>query len=97
MIEAALGALYNKASSPKTSPGIYFLSNVGSYYPFMHDRLPDSTTYRQSTLSPYLITTSPFFSIFFSCIASIIMFFSDSSKLENIKDFSKFIFIFCLT
>jgi hypothetical protein len=29
-MEAALGALYNKASSPKTSPGIYFLKSVGS-------------------------------------------------------------------
>jgi len=29
-MEAALGALYNKANSPKASPGTYVFKNVGS-------------------------------------------------------------------
>jgi hypothetical protein len=31
LIDAALGALYNKASSPKDSPGMYVFNNLGSF------------------------------------------------------------------
>lgn len=33
LIVAALGALYNKASSPNDSPGMYVFSNFSSYNP----------------------------------------------------------------
>lgn len=55
-MEAALGALYNNASSPKASPGVYCLRTVSSLFPgksLVQVRVPDSTTNRLSPSSPY--------------------------------------------
>jgi hypothetical protein len=49
IIVAALGALYNKASSPNESPAWYFFKKVGSFFPeksLEQLRTPLSTTYR---------------------------------------------------
>ena len=44
LMVAALGALYRRASSPKTSPGLYFFRNVSvPLITLWHDKSPDST------------------------------------------------------
>jgi len=59
LIEAALGALYSNASSPKTSPSQYFFKIF--YWPsinFEHVISPDSTIKRTSPGSPSLMMNS---------------------------------------
>ena len=58
-IEAYLFALYNKANSPKLSPGAYFFTNFYSSLIFLkQSNSPESTTYKKSPSSPYLIIQS---------------------------------------
>jgi len=106
---AALGALYSKASSPKASPGLYSLNNVGSVCPFykksdefnltkilVQASYPYSTTYKLSPSSPSLMITSPGF-FFTYCIASSTIFNSSGLRAENMKACSNLFFKAYLT
>lgn len=62
LIDAALGALYRRANSPKLSPGSQVLMSQGSasFVKFLQQSsTPESMTQRSSPFSPYLITHSP--------------------------------------
>jgi len=77
---AALGALYNKANSPKASPLTYVFNNFSSPSIFLkQSNSPESTKYKQSPSSPYLITVSSTAN-FFSSIAPTTIDYSFSSK-----------------
>lgn len=85
---AALGALYKSASSPKAEPLSYLTKKTSFPSIFLeHSNSPDSTIYKSSPSSPYLIINL-FLSILTSCIAKTHIFFSDASRWAKMKDFS---------
>lgn len=58
VIVAALGALYIKANSPNTSPGVYFFKNLSSLSPgnnFLHSVSPFPKIYNSYPSSSYLM------------------------------------------
>mmetsp|Transcript_131786 Transcript_131786/g.239613 ORF Transcript_131786/g.239613 Transcript_131786/m.239613 type:complete len:225 (+) Transcript_131786:333-1007(+) len=57
--EAARGTLYNRASSPNTSPGAHFFSSFGPLGSiFLHSADPSSMIYKQSPSSPSVMILS---------------------------------------
>ena len=91
---AALGQLYNKANSPKASPGPQLHKKLFSPFCKILKQLkePVSTMQRQSPTSPWVITFSSFLN-FFSSIASITISKSFLSNELKIKEEIIFPFI----
>lgn len=86
-IDAVLGVLYRRASSPKTSPCSNILMNFFSW-DFLsilkHSSFPLETRNRSWPFSPWLMTVSPLLNVLIS-IASIIFWVSCPVKLLNMK------------